>query len=46
MTGNATAHDEARWSRLQAARKLDQDAAELEKIAREKAAALRKIFHQ
>ena len=38
MSGNAEVHEEARWARLQAARKRDDSEAALDAAAREKAA--------
>ena len=39
MSGNADLHEEARWARLQAARKQDDSKAAIEAAAVEKAAA-------
>ena len=39
MSGNADAHEEARWARLQAARKRDDSEAEAEALALQKKVA-------
>ena len=44
MSGNADAHEEARWARLQAARKRDDSEAEAEAVALEKKAALGELI--
>ena len=43
MTGNAAVHEEARWARLQAARKRDDADNAVEAALKEKAAAARKL---